>query len=247
MNVAKTAAARHALSLVEDGLKLGLGTGSTSALFVQMLADHVNSRGIKIVAVATSQRTQQLAEQCGIAISELDQVGQLDLTIDGADEIDHHLNLIKGGGGALLRERIVACSSAVMVAIADDSKLVDCLGQFELPVEIVRFGAMTTLDRIREYLADSGFGQVEGTVRMDGDQPFLSDEGNLVTDWPLGRISQPDQVNSSLKGLTGVVETGLFTHICGSAILGHDDDTTTVLAAPGTTTASEARSAGGPI
>ncbi len=228
------AAARHALALVEDGMKLGLGTGSTSALFVRLLADYVNSRELEIVAVATSQRTQQLAEQCRIAISELDEIGLLDLTIDGADEIDGHLNLIKGGGGALLRERIVAHASTRMVAIADDSKLVKCLGKYDLPVEIVRFGAATTLDRIGEYLADSGYGQVEGVVRMNGDRPFLSDEGNLITDWPLLCIDQPAQTHCGLKGLTGVVETGLFTHICVSAILGHDDDTTTVLAAPGT-------------
>ncbi|MCY4543435.1 MAG: ribose-5-phosphate isomerase RpiA [Rhodobacteraceae bacterium] len=231
MGNAKFFAAKHALALVEDGMKLGLGTGTTSEEFVRQLAARVRSGNLQIVAVATSERTRVLAEQCGLGISELDRVGSLDLTVDGADEIDAELNLIKGGGGALLRERIVARSSARMVAIADSSKLVERLGVFPLPIEIVRFGAETTVRRIGSYLEDSGFGAVRGELRMVDGKPFASDENNLIVDWKLRRINDPFKTDRDLKCLTGVVETGLFAGVCESAIVGHEDGTVSTLAA----------------
>ena len=231
MGKAKFLAAKHALDLVEDGMRLGLGTGSTSEEFVRLLAERLRSRNMKIVAVATSRRTQGLAERVGIDTVDLDQVKSLDLTIDGADEIDAELNLTKGGGGALLRERIVASASARMVAIADDSKCVNRLGAFPLPIEIVRFGAATTMKRIGSFLADHGYGQVRGGARLVDGSPFVSSESNLISDWHLRRISDPIAIDQGLKSLTGVVETGLFAGICDSAIVGHDNGAVSVLTA----------------
>jgi ribose 5-phosphate isomerase A len=214
----KRAAARRAVELVEPGMKVGLGTGSTAAHVVALLGERVAS-GLRIVCVPTSEATAALARAAGLALTTLDAEPILDLTIDGADEIDPSLNLIKGGGGALLREKIVACSSDRLIVVADVSKRVARLGAFPLPVEITPFGALSTRMMVEALASDIGCtGPV--TVRAHGGQPFVTDNGNLVLDCAFGAIADPEALDDVLRGIPGVVETGLFIGIAEVAILG---------------------------
>src|SRR5450755_1599119 len=162
-NELKRAAAAKALEYVTDGMKLGLGTGSTAEIFLELLAARVRG-GLNVIGTAPSQRTAEKARALGIPTAALDDLAPLDLTIDGADETDRKLNLIKGGGGALLREKIVAASSARMIVIADKTKLVPRLGRFPLPIEVLEFGQKTTAQRITETLAGLGYGRVPVTL-----------------------------------------------------------------------------------
>lgn len=215
----KLAAAQKALELVEPGMKLGLGTGSTAAHFVTALGEAVGA-GLNVVGVPTSEQTQALALKVGVPLGSLDDLAPLDLTIDGADEIDDQLRLVKGGGGALLREKIVAQSSRRMVVIADEAKLVNRLGVFALPVEIVRFGAGATGALVAEALA--GIGQdAHITVRQNGAGGiFTTDEGHAILDCACGVIAAPEKLAAALAGIAGVVEHGLFLEMASGAILG---------------------------
>jgi len=214
----KERAARAALDLVEDGMRLGLGSGSTAARFVDALAGRVAS-GLNVVCVPTSEATRAQAERLGIPLTTLDETPQLNLTIDGADEIDDQLRMIKGGGGALLREKIVATASDRMVVIADESKLVVTLGTFPLPVEVVRFGLMATVRLIEAIATQAG---CVGDIRLrpgPGDAPFVTDQGNLIVDCAFGAIPEPEVLAFALKRVPGVVEHGLFLGLADLAIV----------------------------
>lgn len=220
---AKLAASRAAVDLVQDGMKLGLGTGSTASIMVEVLAERVKAEGLTLRCAATSKATADLAESLGLRIETLDQIGWLDMTIDGADEVDPDLHLIKGGGGAHLREKIVAAASDRMVVIADPGKVVDQLGQFPLPVEVLQFGFETTRTLIRRALADQGLGDRDVLQRMKGDGYWVTDEGNWILDLHLQAIPDAPALARALAAIPGVVEQGLFLGMCDMAIIGKPD------------------------
>ena len=213
----KRSAALKALDLVRDGMRLGLGTGSTAAMFVEALAGRV-AEGLKVTGVPTSEATRMQAERLGIPLVELDET-ELDLTIDGADEIDENFNLIKGGGGALTREKIVAASSRRMVVVADGSKKVGTLGRFPLPVEIIPFGAASTGRRIGAAARKVGCGG-NIVLRHTGDEAFVTDNGNWIVDCHFGAIPAPADLAVALAVVPGVVEHGLFVSLCSGVIIG---------------------------
>ena len=218
----KERAARAALDLVEDGMQLGLGTGSTAARFVKAVGERV-AQGLRVLCVPSSEITRAQAEGLGIPLTTLDETPRLDLTVDGADEIDHQLRLIKGGGGALLREKIVATASDRMVVIADDSKLVARLGTHPLPVEVVRFGLLATMSLIEAIAVETG---CHGEIKLrsgTGDAPFVTDQGNLIVDCAFGAIPEPEVLAFALKRIPGVVEHGLFLGIVDLAIVAGSD------------------------
>jgi ribose 5-phosphate isomerase A len=218
----KQQAAERALAYVEDGMTLGLGTGSTAARFVTLIGERVH-RGMKLTCVPTSEATRLQAEQLGIPLSTLDSTPFLDLTIDGADELDGQLRLIKGGGGALLREKIVAMASERMVVIADASKHVSVLGRFPLPVEVVRFGLTATSNMVGVMAAEVGCeGDIALRIGKDG-QPFMTDSGNYILDCAFGQIDEPEALDEALKVVPGVVEHGLFLGIADAAIVAGPD------------------------
>lgn len=231
---AKRAAAARALEMVEDGMMLGLGTGSTAGWFVRLLADRIRREGLSVEGVATSSATVWLAEELGVPLRRLDDVDLIDLVVDGADEIDGELNLIKGGGAALLQEKIVAAASARMVVIADSSKRVAQLGRFPLPVEIVRFGWTATRRLVEELLAtmDVDGHRIEVRLGSKG-APLVTDEGNHILDLHLGRIGNPRRLASALNMVPGVVEHGLFIDMAHSAVIGHPDGVAEVVRRPG--------------
>ncbi len=220
---AKYVAARRAVEFVEDGMRVGLGTGSTAAWMVRCLGELVREEGMMITGVATSSRTADLAREVGVTVKTLDDVRWLDLTIDGADEYDPNLNLIKGGGGALLHEKVVATASDQMVVIADLSKQVDTLGSFPLPVEIIPFGWQTTKALIEELLSNVDVLGRSASLRLSGTEPFKTDEGNYILDLHLRRIAQPAQLSLILNQIPGVVENGLFLDICDILVIGNAD------------------------
>jgi ribose 5-phosphate isomerase A len=218
----KLAVAERALTFVEPGMKLGLGTGSTAAKFVALLGPKVRA-GLDVVCVATSEATQKQAEALGIPMTTLDETPFLDLTIDGADELDEELRLIKGGGGALLREKIVATSSGRMIVIADASKRVATLGAFPLPIEVVRFGLTATRNMIIALAADAGCeGEIKLRMGADG-KPFTTDSGNSILDCAFGQIDDPEALASALEMIPGVVEHGLFLGVCDTAFIAGPD------------------------
>jgi ribose 5-phosphate isomerase A len=218
----KRAAAARALELVEDGMWLGLGTGSTARHFVELLAERVR-KGLRIVAVPTSEATRRDAERLGVPLMGLDDTAVLDLTVDGADEIAPDLSLIKGGGGALLREKIVASASARMIVIADESKWVPTLGRFPLPIEVVPFGLEATR-RAVERAADAAHCPGPAVLRQTKDGlPFVSDCGHWILDAALGRIPDPGALADRLARIAGVVEHGLFIGLAQTAILANAD------------------------
>lgn len=220
---AKFVAAKRAVDFVEDGMRVGLGTGSTAAWMVRCLGELVRDDGLKIRGVPTSVRTAELAREVGINVISLDEAKWLDLTIDGADEFDGDLNLIKGGGGALLQEKIVATASDQMIVIADVGKEVERLGAFPLPVEVIPFGWQTTRALIEELLVSMDVLGRDASLRMNDDHPFVTDEGNYILDLHLGRIGNPHQLAMALNQMPGVVENGLFMDICDVVIVGHGD------------------------
>ena len=223
IDTAKFVAAKRALDYVESGMRLGLGTGSTAAWMVRILGEMVRDEGLKIIGVPTSDRTADLARKVGVPIATLDQVKWLDLTIDGADEFDSNLNLIKGGGGALLQEKIVATASDHMVVISDISKEVETLGAFPLPVEIVSFGWETTKSLIEEALVNVDVMGRGASLRLNQDRPYVTDEGHYILDLHLRRIAQPRKLSLILNQIPGVVENGLFIDICDTIVIGHGD------------------------
>ncbi len=220
---AKFVAAKRAVEFVEDGMRVGLGTGSTAAWMVRCLGELVQRDGLNIIGVPTSVRTADLARQVGIKVTSLDEAKWLDLTIDGADEYDANLNLIKGGGGALLQEKIVATASDMMVVITDASKQVDTLGAFPLPVEVIPFGWQTSKALIEEILVSMDVMGRTATLRMNGDAPYFTDEGNHIIDLHLNRIGDARQLGMVLNQVPGVVENGLFIDICDVVVIGFGD------------------------
>lgn len=229
---AKRAAAARAVDLVEDGMTLGLGTGSTAGWFVRLLSERIRATDLSVECVATSSATVWLAQELGIQLRRPDEVAQIDLTVDGADEIDPHLNLIKGGGAALLQEKIVAASSRRMVVIADDSKYVPQLGAFPLPVEIVRFAPVLTRRAVAGLLSEMDVEGDEIVMRMGSGGPLVTDEGNHIVDLRLKRIGDARALAAALSALPGVVEHGLFIDMAATAILGRSDGSTFVVDRP---------------
>lgn len=224
----KRLAAEKAIEDVRPGMKLGIGTGSTAEHFVRALGARVRD-GLDIVGVPTSERTRELATQEGIRLATLDELPELDLTVDGADEIDPSMALIKGGGGALLREKIVAAASKQMIVIADDSKLVEVLGQFPLPIEVVPFGLGATQKAIEASLSSLG---LSGSLTLRGgdDHPFVTDGGHFILDANLGRIPDASALADKLVAIPGVVEHGLFIGLATKAYVVGADGVKTIVA-----------------
>ena len=218
----KRAAAARAIEFVRPGMRLGLGTGSTARHFVELLGERVRD-GLDVVAVPTSQATHDDAARWGIPLTSLDEVPELDLTVDGADEIAPDLSLIKGGGGALLREKIVAGASTRMIVIADRSKWVDALGRYPLPIEIAPFGALATRRELERVIA--GHQRASRLVLREGrdGHPFVTDGGHWIVDAALGRIDDPPAMAQAISGIPGVMEHGLFIGLAQLAILAGPD------------------------
>lgn len=214
----KRQAAEAALAYVETGMRLGLGTGSTAAHFVTLLGRRV-AEGLDCICVPTSEATRKQAAGLNIRLATLDEEPMLDLTIDGADEIDSELRLIKGGGGALLREKIVAVASERLLIIADHTKLVDKLGRFPLPIEVVPFGLKATQQLIVDLAADVG---CDGPIRLrkgvDG-KPFVTDNGNHILDCSFTELDDAEALEDALSLVPGIVETGLFIGIADRALV----------------------------
>jgi ribose 5-phosphate isomerase A len=214
----KRAAGERAAALVTDGMRLGLGSGSTAAHFVAALGERVRE-GLRVIGVPTSEATREQAQREGISLSTLDETPELDLTVDGADEIDDELRLIKGGGGAHLREKIVASASRRMIVIADGSKRVVTLGRFPLPIEVVPFGLRVTQTAIAKLLESLDMaGDLRLRTAADG-TPTVTDGGHFILDAHLGRIDKPNVLASTLNNIPGVVEHGLFLGLATGAIL----------------------------
>jgi ribose 5-phosphate isomerase A len=214
----KRDAAARALDDVCDGMKLGLGTGSTARHFVELLGAKVRA-GLKVVGVPTSEATHAQAVACGIPLATLDDIPHLDLTVDGADEVDHNLDLIKGAGGALLREKIVATASACMIVIADGSKWVERLGRFPLPIEVVPFGLGATREAITQALSRHAI-KAELTLRQGRDgHCFVTDGGHWIVDAKCERIDAAASLAAALNAIPGVVEHGLFVGLASKVIL----------------------------
>ncbi len=214
---AKKAAGKAAAELVKEGMLVGLGTGSTTSYFIEALGQRCRL-GLNISAVASSVQSMRQAHSEGIPLIDTDKIISLDLTIDGADEIDHHKNMIKGGGGALLREKLLALASKEMIVVVDENKLVEELGGFPVPVEIATFAYHTTLRRLETH----GY---SCTLRLNRDQSlYLTDNGNYILDIQYQKpIVNPEQEHDNLKSLAGVLETGLFFNVAGRIVVGYED------------------------
>ncbi len=221
MNV-KQLAAEKAVSFLESGMTIGLGTGSTAYWAIEKIGEKVNKEKWKIRAIATSTRSEEQARRLGIPIVDFSSFKSIDVTIDGADEVDAELQLIKGGGGALLREKIVATNSKHMIVVADESKWVKCLGRFPLPVEVVLFG----WERAFEKLQLLG---CEAQRRMNGKEPFLTDNGNYIVDCAFGEIKHAPELHESINAITGVVDNGLFINIASKLVLGLNSGETRII------------------
>ncbi|MCO5240984.1 MAG: ribose-5-phosphate isomerase RpiA [Chitinophagaceae bacterium] len=218
---AKQAAACKAVEYVRDGMIVGLGTGSTAYWAIQYLGEKVK-QGLQVTAVATSAETESIALQCGISIVELDAVDHIDIDIDGADEIDGQMNLVKGGGGALLREKIVAAASREFIVIAGSNKKVSLLGKFPLPVEVIPFGWKHTAGQLAVLGCDT-------SIRKKGDEIRVTDNGNYIVDCHFGSIAEPAVLEQKINSIAGVVENGLFVNMATRVILGHEDGTVQVI------------------
>jgi ribose 5-phosphate isomerase A len=219
----KRAAAARALEFVRPGMRLGLGSGSTAKHFVELLAERVRA-GLDVIAVPTSETTRSDAERLGVPLASLDELPQLDLTIDGADEVGPDLSLIKGGGGALLREKIVASASARMIVIADDSKWVSALGRFPLPIEVVPFGLAATRRTVEAAAAAAGCPGPALLRRGKDGHAFVTDGGHLILDAAFERIIDPKALADRLDRIVGVVEHGLFIGLAHAAVLASATD-----------------------
>ena len=216
---AKRAAAERAVAAIKDGMVVGLGTGSTAYWAIRKIAEKVE-QGLQTKAVATSVQTERLARELQIPLADFSRLQAIDVAIDGADEVDKTGNLIKGGGGALLREKIVALNSKKFLVIVDESKLVDTLGKFPLPVEIVPFAAALTLQQLRKLGLDP-------VIRKAEKENFITDNGNLIADCHRYPIDDPAGLNTQLHAIAGVVETGLFVHtMVSTVIVGFQDGST---------------------
>lgn len=203
-----------AASYIEDGMKVGLGTGSTMYYLIKALGERVKS-GLNIIGIPTSNKTAEWAKEYGIPLSDFGEIEQLDIAIDGADEVDPNLQLIKGGGGALLREKIVADTAKRFIVIVDESKMVSELGKFPLPVEIVPFGYEATTRKVAKL-------GCEPVLRKENGKAFVSDNGNYILDCAFEKISNPEKLHHELKAIVGVVETGLFINMTKQILVGKD-------------------------
>lgn len=218
--IGKKAAAQEAVKLIEDGMRVGLGTGSTAKFFIEALGE-ICKKGLSITAVATSESSTNLAKKLHIPLVDINAIDYLDITVDGADEIDHQLRMIKGGGGALLREKIVATMSTTVVAIVDSEKVVKHLGKFPLPVEILPFATAATLAAINKL---SFFPVIR--LQKDG-SIYVTDNGNYIADIKLPYpCLHPEEDDKRLREIPGVLETGFFLNLATMAIVGHPDGTT---------------------
>lgn len=224
----KYACALRASALVENGMKVGLGTGSTAYWLVYHLAERVRSEGLEFVGVPTSNKTREQAQAEGLKLISMDDAGRLDITIDGADEFDQSMNLIKGGGGAHLQEKIVAFGSDRMVVIADETKKVNKLGKFPLPVEVLKFGSALSQKQIQELLIAQNYRDFTVQMRMEKNKPFITDEGNYIFDLNLGEIQNARKLCVDLNIIPGVVENGLFIDVCKAVVIGYSDGTATI-------------------
>lgn len=227
---AKRAAGVQAIATyLKNGMKIGLGSGTTSRWFIQVLGDRVKE-GLEVIGVPTSNSTRDLATQLGVPLVDLNDVGVLDLTIDGADEIDANGRMIKGGGANLLWEKIIACASMKMVALVDESKVVSKLGKFPLPVEVIPFGWRTTESHLKKLFSDFGWTDVPIKVRGGLQTPLITDSGHYLLDCELGEIGDPDGVALKLNQIPGVVDHGLFIGIAKEVVIGHADGSADVRA-----------------
>lgn len=216
---AKETAARKAVEAVQSGMVVGLGTGSTAVYAIEALGRRIREEALDIRGVPTSQRSEDLARQVGIPLIDFSQTSFVDVTIDGADEVDGDLTLIKGGGGALVQEKIVASASRKLIIICDKSKVKATLGAFPLPIAIVRFGWQSTLRKLE------AFGHSVALRQNSDGAPFLSDDGLYIVDMHCKAIPDPAKCEREVKAITGVAEVGLFTGMATSVIVGHDDGT----------------------
>jgi len=222
----KENAAAAAMDYVEDGMTIGLGTGSTAKLFVDLLAEEMTN-GLVVRGVPTSEQTRQQAESLGVPLLDIEQVDRIHLTVDGADEVDEDAQLIKGGGAALLREKIIANASDLMVVIADPSKQVKMLGQFPLPVEVTPFGYTITAKKVYDALCRAGVLKPRIDVRTGpGHKPIITDGGNYILDCQCGIIPDAPMAAAVLSNVPGVVEHGLFIDLCRVVIVGAEDGAT---------------------
>ncbi|MDX3974680.1 ribose 5-phosphate isomerase A [Shinella sp.] len=220
---AKKAAGRRVIEeFVRDGMKLGLGSGTTSHFFVRELGKHV-AGGMKLTCTTTSRSTIDVARDVGIQITEPNEIGEIDLTIDGPDEIDGDFNMIKGGGACLLWEKIIAHASKRMITICDESKIVDRLGGFPLPVEVVQFAWKQTDRMVRKTLAEHGISGIRIERRMRDELPVVTDSGNFILDCHCGTIAEPGKLEIELNRIPGVVENGLFTRESDGMVVGKFD------------------------
>lgn len=220
-NIEKKAAAERAVDFVKDGMTVGLGSGSTVFFAIKKIGELVRA-GLNIRAVSTSDATTQLAQSEGIKLISIDDAGEIDITIDGADEADSSFNGIKGGGGALLFEKIVALSSKKNIWIVDSAKLVDWLGKFPLPVEVIPFGYKRVFKIIDEM-------KLNPVIRKKNDDLYFTDSGNLIFDLHIGKIDDPVKLNEELKLINGIVETGLFINIADTIVVGRGNSSEIII------------------
>lgn len=219
---AKQAAGYRAAEFVEDGMVIGLGTGSTAFYVIEKIGQRV-AEGLKVSAIATSKASEELARKNNIPMIEAADVTELDLAIDGADEFDPSLALIKGGGGALLREKLVAINSKRFIVIAGEDKRVEHLGKFKLPIEIIPFTYEWTLNQLRKKY------DIPFEMRMNNDELYITDNGNYIVDASFEKIESPSALSEELKAMVGVVDHGLFVDIAELVIVGYDDGTTEII------------------
>jgi ribose 5-phosphate isomerase A len=218
---AKKNAAEQAVEYVQNGMTVGLGTGSTAYWAIERIGERIREEGLQIRAIATSKRSEEQAMQLGIPIFSFDAIDEIDLTIDGADEADGDFNLIKGGGGAHLREKIVASSSRELIIVVDETKLVRQLGRFPLPVETVVFGWEKTFKKLKNL------GCIPA-LRMEEGRPYLTDNGNYLVDCSFGTIADPRILHDRINAIVGVVENGLFVGMADRIVAGYSDGSTRV-------------------
>ncbi|MEI9944940.1 MAG: ribose-5-phosphate isomerase RpiA [Chitinophagaceae bacterium] len=218
INKIKQLVGETVVALVQQDMVIGIGTGSTVFYFIEALGKKVKN-GLKCVGVPTSKQTKALAAEHGIALVELNDISSIDLTVDGADEIDEELRLIKGGGGALLQEKMVAAASKKLVIIADENKFKKGLGGFPLPVEVVPYGWKQVQQHIHEQYP------IKSELRLHDNKPFVTDHGHYILDCPFKKIDDAMKLNTALHLIAGVVETGLFIDMCNMAIIGYPDGT----------------------
>lgn len=220
---AKQAAADSAVKLIQTGMRIGLGTGSTATLFIQVLIERNRKENLNLITVATSERSARQAIEGGLRVVDVDTLPGLDITVDGADEIDQQKRMIKGGGGALLREKIIATMSREMIVVVDESKVVEKLGAFPLPVEVVPFAHLVTLRKM-ESLGYRGSFRVK-----DSGELYKTDNGNYIVDIVFSEPCEPEKDQIILRAIPGVVETGFFLGLAGRVIVGHSNGTTTTM------------------